>query len=44
MVIQGAVTKVGQSAAGPDHESVQTFVLAKNVSRWQVTAFQNTRR
>ncbi len=44
MVSQGAVTLAGQSAAAPDHESVQTFVLIKNGSRWRVTAFQNTRQ
>ena len=44
MVIPGAVTLAGQRATGPDHESVQTFVLAKNRNRWQVAAFQNTRR
>jgi len=35
---------VGQSATGLDHESVQTFVLIKNASRWRVTAFHNTRQ
>jgi uncharacterized protein (TIGR02246 family) len=44
MVTLGAVTLAGQSPAGPDHESVQTFVLTKNGGRWQVTAFHNTRR
>ena len=44
MVIPGAVTPAGQSAAAPDHESVQTFVLVKDGNRWRVTAFHNTRR
>ena len=44
MVIPGVVTLAGQSAAGPDHQSVQTFVLTKDVDRWRVAAFQNTRR
>jgi uncharacterized protein (TIGR02246 family) len=44
MVISGAVTLAGQSATGPDHESVQTFVLTKNGTGWRVAAFQNTRR
>lgn len=43
MVISGAVTRAGEAAAGPDHESVQTFVLTKNADRWRVAAFQNTR-
>ena len=43
MVISGAVTPAGQSAANPDHQSMQTFVLVKNGSRWRVAAFQNTR-
>src|SRR5258708_2362203 len=42
MVIPGVVTLAGQSATGLDHESVQTFVLIKNASRWRVTAFPNT--
>ena len=44
MVISGVVTLAGQSATGPDHQSVQTFVLTKNVNRWRVAAFHNTRR
>ena len=44
MVISGAVTPAGQSATGPDHKSVQTFVLTKNGNRWQVAAFHNTRQ
>jgi uncharacterized protein (TIGR02246 family) len=44
MVTTGAVTLAGQSAAGPDHQSVQTFALLKNGNRWQVTAFHNTRQ
>jgi uncharacterized protein (TIGR02246 family) len=44
MVISGVVTLAGQSATGPDHESVQTFVLTKNANRWRVAAFQNTRQ
>jgi hypothetical protein len=44
MVTSGAVTLAGQSATGPDHQSVQTFVLIKNGNRWQVTAFHNTRQ
>jgi uncharacterized protein (TIGR02246 family) len=44
MVVSGVVTLPAQIATGPDHESVQTFVLIKNGSRWRVTAFQNTRR
>ena len=44
MVIPGVVTLAGQSATGPDHESVQTFVLIKNGNRWRVAAFQNTRQ
>ena len=42
------MTLAGQSATGPDHKSVQTFVqtfvLIKNGNRWQVAAFHNTRR
>jgi uncharacterized protein (TIGR02246 family) len=44
MVLSGVVTPVGQSAASPDHQSVQTFVLVKNGNRWRIAAFQNTRR
>jgi uncharacterized protein (TIGR02246 family) len=44
MVIPGVVTLAGQRAAGPDHQSVQTFVLTKDADRWRVAAFQNTRR
>lgn len=48
MVISGVVTLAGQSATGPDHESVQTFVqtfvLTKNGNHWRVTAFHNTRQ
>jgi uncharacterized protein (TIGR02246 family) len=44
MVTSGAVTLASQSATGPDHESVQTFVLSKNGSYWRVAAFHNTRR
>jgi uncharacterized protein (TIGR02246 family) len=44
MVIPGVVTLAGQSATGPDHESLQTFVLVKNGDRWRVAAFQNTRK
>jgi uncharacterized protein (TIGR02246 family) len=44
MVTSGAVTLAGQDATGPDHESLQTFVLVKNDGRWRVTAFHNTRR
>ena len=44
MVTSGAVTLAGQRAAGPDHASVQTFVLVKTASGWRVTAFQNTRQ
>lgn len=44
MVTSGAVTLASQSATGPDHQSVQTFVLIKNGNRWQVTAFHNTRQ
>ena len=43
MVISSAVTPAGQSAASPDHRSVQTFVLVKNGDRWRIAAFQNTR-
>ena len=43
MVTPGRVTLPGQPAAGPDHESVQTFVLTRDGSRWQVAAFHNTR-
>jgi uncharacterized protein (TIGR02246 family) len=43
-VISGAVTLAGQSGTGPDHQSVQTFVLTKNGDRWQVAAFHNTRK
>ena len=38
------MTLAGQSATGPDHKSVQTFVLIKKGNRWQVAAFHNTRR
>jgi len=41
MVTSGAVTLPD---TGPDHASVQTFVLTKNDNRWQITAFHNTRR
>jgi len=44
MVTPGVVTLAGQSATGPDRESVQTFVLIKNGNRWRVAAFHNTRR
>jgi uncharacterized protein (TIGR02246 family) len=44
MVVTGAVTLASQIATGPDHQSVQTFVLTKNSDRWRVTAFHNTRR
>ncbi|HEY3882038.1 MAG TPA: SgcJ/EcaC family oxidoreductase [Trebonia sp.] len=44
MVISGVVTLADQSATAPDHQSVQTFVLTKNVNRWRVAAFHNTRR
>ena len=44
MVMSGVVTLPGQSATGPDHQSVQTFVLTRNVNRWRVAAFHNTRR
>jgi uncharacterized protein (TIGR02246 family) len=44
MVVSGTVTLADQIATGPDHESVQTFVLIKNHNRWRVTAFHNTRR
>ncbi len=44
MVIAGVVTPAGQRAAGPDHASVQTFVLFKDGDRWRVTAFHNTRQ
>lgn len=43
MVLSGAVTLASQRETGPDHQSVQTFVLTKNDDRWQVTAFHNTR-
>jgi hypothetical protein len=38
------VALAGQRATGPDHQSVQTFVLTKDVGRWRVAAFHNTRR
>ena len=44
MVISGVVTPAGRSATGPDHKSVQTFVLTKNGNRWRVAAFHNTRQ
>ena len=44
MVISGVVALAHQSATGPDHESVQTFVLTENGNRWLVAAFHNTRR
>jgi uncharacterized protein (TIGR02246 family) len=44
MVTSGAVMLADQGETGPDHESVQTFVLVKNGDRWQITAFHNTRR
>ncbi len=44
MVVSGVVTLAGQGATGPDHKSVQTFVLIKNDGRWRVTAFHNTRQ
>jgi uncharacterized protein (TIGR02246 family) len=44
MITSGAVTLADQSATGPDHESVQTFVLIKSGNRWRITAFHNTRQ
>lgn len=44
MVTSGVVTLAGQSATGPNHESVQTFVLIKDGNRWRAAAFHNTRR
>lgn len=44
MVLPGAVTRAGESAAGPDHESVQTFMLTRGGSGWRIAAFQNTRQ
>ena len=44
MVVSGVVTLASQLTTGPDHESVQTFVLVKDGDRWRVTAFHNTRR
>ena len=44
LVVSGSVTLADQIATGPDHESVQTFVLIKDHDRWRVTAFHNTRR
>lgn len=44
MVTSGAVALASRSATGPDHHSVQTFVLIKNGHRWQVAAFHNTRQ
>jgi uncharacterized protein (TIGR02246 family) len=44
MVISGVVALARQRATGPDHQSVQTFVLTKDVGRWRVAAFHNTRR
>lgn len=44
MIASGAVTLASQSVAGPDHESVQTFVLTRNGGHWRVAAFHNTRR
>jgi uncharacterized protein (TIGR02246 family) len=44
MVTTGAVMLAGQIATGPDHESVQTFVLVKNGNLWRVAAFHNTRK
>ena len=43
MITSGAVTLADQGAAGPDHRSVQTFVLIKSDDRWRITAFHNTR-
>ncbi len=43
MVATGVVTPAGQSTAGPDHQSVQTFVLIRDGGRWRVAAFHNTR-
>lgn len=44
MVIPGVVTLAEQSATGPDHESLQTFLLVKESGDWRVAAFHNTRR
>ena len=44
MVTSGSVTLADRSAPGQDHQSVQTFALIKSGSRWQVTAFHNTRQ
>ena len=44
MVTRDTVAPAGQQAAGPDHQSVQTFVLTRDSDRWRVAAFQNTRR
>lgn len=42
LVTAGVTTPAGQDTA--DHAAVQTFVLTKTGDRWEVTAFQNTRR
>lgn len=44
MVTSGLVALTDQRASTPAHESVQTIVLVKTGARWQITAFQNTRR
>jgi uncharacterized protein (TIGR02246 family) len=44
MVLTGHVTLATQSAAGPDHRSVQTFVLTRDDSKWQIASFHNTRQ
>jgi uncharacterized protein (TIGR02246 family) len=43
MVTSGAVMLADQAVMGPDHGSVQTFVLVKEGDRWQISAFHNTR-
>ncbi len=44
MITPGVVTLPSQSATGPGHQSVQTFVLIKNGNDWRITAFHNTRQ
>jgi uncharacterized protein (TIGR02246 family) len=44
LVTSGAVPLAGQGATGPDHQSMQTFVLIKDGGHWRVSAFHNTRQ
>lgn len=44
MIVSGSVLRAEERETGTEHESVQTLVLVKNDSVWQVALFHNTRR